>query len=67
MTRELISKGLLSVNEAAEILGLKPSTIRAWLLRRRNLRFVRCGRAIRIPAEAIDRFIAENTVPTREH
>jgi len=56
---------LLSIQEASAALGLKPATIRAWLLRRKNLPFVRCGRAVRIPAEAIEKFIAENTVPMR--
>jgi excisionase family DNA binding protein len=56
---------LLSIKEASAALGLKPATIRAWILRRKNLPFVRCGRAVRIPAEAIDKFVAENTVPTR--
>jgi excisionase family DNA binding protein len=57
---------LLSVKEASEVLALKPATIRAWLLQRKNLPFVRCGRAVRIPAEAVEKFIAENTVPERE-
>ena len=56
---------LLSVQETAERLGLKPATIRAWLLRRKNLPFVRCGRAVRVPLEAIEQFITENTIPTR--
>ena len=55
---------LLSVKEASEVLAVKPATIRAWLLRRK-LPKVKCGRAVRIPAEAVDRFIAENTVPAR--
>jgi excisionase family DNA binding protein len=57
---------LLSVKETAERLGLKPATIRAWLLRRKNLPFVRCGRAVRVPIEAVEKFIAENTIPARE-
>lgn len=56
---------LLTVREAAEALGLKPATIRAWILRRKLL-YVRCGRAIRIPAEAVEEFIARNTIPARE-
>jgi excisionase family DNA binding protein len=56
---------LLTITEAAERLSLKPSTIRAWLLRRRLPR-VNCGRAVRIPAEAIEKFIERNTVPARE-
>jgi excisionase family DNA binding protein len=58
-------KKLLTVAEAAEALNLKSSTIRAWLLRRRLPR-VNCGRAVRVPAEAIAQFIEKNTVPARE-
>jgi excisionase family DNA binding protein len=56
---------LLSIKEASEMLALKPATIRAWLLRRKLPR-VNCGRAVRIPAEAIMRFIERNTVPAKE-
>jgi excisionase family DNA binding protein len=56
---------LLSIKEASEILALKPATIRAWLLRRKLPR-VNCGRAVRIPAEAIAQFIERNTIPARE-
>lgn len=56
---------LLTVKQAAELLGLKVATIRAWLYRRR-LPFVRCGRAVRVPADAIAQFIERNTIPARE-
>ena len=56
---------LLNVEQAAELLGLKASTIRAWLLRRKLPR-VSCGRAVRIPSEAIEKFIRENTIEARE-
>jgi excisionase family DNA binding protein len=56
---------LLSVKEASEMLALKPATIRAWLLRRKLPR-VNCGRAVRIPLEAVAQFIERNTVPARE-
>jgi excisionase family DNA binding protein len=56
---------LLSIKEASEMLALKPATIRAWLLRRKLPR-VNCGRAVRIPADAIADFIERNTVPARE-
>jgi excisionase family DNA binding protein len=57
---------LLRVEEAAEFLNVKPSTIRAWLLRRR-LPFVRVGkRAVRIPLEALEGLISENLIPARE-
>ncbi len=56
---------LLRVEEAAEFLNVKPSTIRAWLLRRR-LPFVRVGkRAVRIPLEALEGLISENLIPAR--
>jgi excisionase family DNA binding protein len=57
---------LLSVRETADRLGLKPGTIRAWLLRRKHLPYVRCGRVVRIPAQAVERFIAANMVSARE-
>lgn len=56
---------LLSVREAAVALGLKTSTIRARLLRRKIL-FVRCGRSVRIPESVITEFITRNTVPAKE-
>lgn len=60
------SPELFRVEEAAEFLNAKPSTIRAWLLRRKLPR-VRVGeRCVRIPREALDKLIAEGTVPVRE-
>jgi len=56
---------LLTVKQAAELLGLKVATVRAWLLRRKLPR-VNCGRAVRIPAEAIAQFIERNTIPAKE-
>lgn len=56
---------LLRVEEAAELLNVKPSTVRAWLLRRKLPR-VRIGqRAVRIPREALEELIAEGTIPAR--
>lgn len=56
---------LFRVEEAAEFLNLKPSTIRAWLLKRK-LPFVRIGeRAIRIPRAALEELIACGTSPAR--
>jgi len=56
---------LVDVKQAAALLGLKVSTVRAWLAQRK-LPYVRCGRAVRISREVLDRFIAENTVPARD-
>jgi excisionase family DNA binding protein len=56
---------LLNVKEAAPLLGLKPATLRAWILRRK-IEFVRVGRAVRIPAATIAQFIERNTVSAKE-
>jgi excisionase family DNA binding protein len=56
---------LLNVNETSDALGIKPATVRAWLLRRK-LPFVKVGRSVRIPADAIAQFIERNTIPAKE-
>jgi len=54
---------LLRVEEAAELLAVKPSTVRAWLLHRKLGR-VRVGtRAVRIRAGEIERIISEGSIP----
>jgi excisionase family DNA binding protein len=58
-------KNLLTVAETADALNLKTSTVRAWLAKRKLPR-VNCGRAVRIPADAIAEFIEQHTVPARE-
>jgi len=52
---------LLTVKQFAEALGLKPATIRmrVW---RREVEFVRVGRAIRFRPETVQRIIDEGTV-----
>lgn len=52
---------MLTVKQAAVVLGVKPATIRAWIYQRRHLEIVRVGRAIRIPRASIDDLIARNT------
>jgi len=56
---------LLTVKQAADALGLKSSTVRVWLAKRKLPR-VNCGRSVRVPAEAIAEFIERNTIPARE-
>jgi excisionase family DNA binding protein len=56
--------GLLTVKQVAAILALRECTIRAWLAQRRLPR-VNCGRAVRIPNEAVKDFIQQNTVPVK--
>ena len=57
---------LLRVEEAAEFLNVKPSTIRAWLLRRKLPKVHVGARCVRIPREALEKLITEGTVPARE-
>lgn len=56
---------LLTVAETADALSLKISTVRAWIAKRKLPR-VSCGRAVRIPAAAVEQFIEKNTIPARE-
>jgi len=56
---------LVDVRTAAEMLGVRASTVRAWLYQRR-LPCIHCGRAVRIPADAIAQFIERNTIPAKE-
>lgn len=56
---------LRTVRQVAEELGLAPVTIRTWMAQRR-LRYIRLGRAVRIPAGEIQRLIDAGTVPTLE-
>jgi excisionase family DNA binding protein len=55
---------MLTVRQASERLGLRESTLRAWIAQRR-IGIVRLGRAIRIPLEEIDRLIAQGTIPAK--
>jgi excisionase family DNA binding protein len=60
-----VTRGMLSVREAAEILGLRESTVRAWLLRRKIACVKLSARCVRIPREEVDRLIRDNLIPAR--
>jgi excisionase family DNA binding protein len=53
---------LLTVPEAAALLRLKPSTIRAWVCQHR-IPFVKLGRLVRIRRRDIEALIAGSVVP----
>jgi excisionase family DNA binding protein len=55
---------LLTVDNVAAALGLRPATVYAWVAARK-LPVVRLGRSVRIPAEVLRRLIETNTVPAR--
>ena len=52
---------LLSVEEAATYLGVRPGTLRNWLSARR-LAYVKVGRLTRLSSDTLNRFITEHTV-----
>jgi excisionase family DNA binding protein len=56
---------MLTVEQVAHELGLKESTIRAWLLKRK-FAFVKLGRSVRIPRAEVERLIREGTIPAHE-
>jgi len=56
------SQRLLTVPEVATRLGLKESTVRRRILERR-IDYVKNGRSVRIPLEAIERIIATGFRP----
>jgi excisionase family DNA binding protein len=56
---------LLTLPEAAAVLRLKVSTLRAWLLRRR-IPYCKVGRLVRIRRADVDSLVAASVVPARE-
>jgi excisionase family DNA binding protein len=61
----MIHERLLRFDEAASILGLKISTLRAWRLCAK-IPVVRVGaRSVRIPESAVRRIIEEGQTPAR--
>lgn len=59
------TKKLLTVDEAAAELGLKPRTLRQWIWRR-EIEYTKIGGAVRIRPEVIARMIEQSTVPVLE-
>ncbi len=54
---------LLLVPEAAKLLRVKPSTIRAWILKRR-IQFVKIGGRVCVRRSDLDALILAGVVPT---
>ncbi|MGO9824294.1 MAG: helix-turn-helix domain-containing protein [Terriglobales bacterium] len=53
---------MLTVDETAEHLGIRPQTVRVRIAQRK-IPMVRIGRYVRVPVDAVNRFIEANTVP----
>ena len=54
----------MNTEEFAAAVGLKPSTVRQWIWRRK-VEYVRIGRSIRFRPETVAKIIREGTVPAR--
>lgn len=57
--------GLLRVHEAAALLGLKPATVRAWLLQRKLPCVRLSARAVRLRRADIEKIISQGFVGAR--
>lgn len=56
-----MGENLLTVKQAASILGLQESTVRKWVLSRR-LAVVRLGRSVRLRRDEVETLISRNYV-----
>jgi excisionase family DNA binding protein len=53
---------MLTVDEAAQVLGVKPATMRSWIWKR-QIEYVKVSRVVRIPSAEIQRVIQCGTRP----
>ena len=53
----------LSTKQAAEYLGVKPSTLNGWLFSGGGPVYVKMGRSVRYKRDELDDFAAKNTYP----
>jgi excisionase family DNA binding protein len=60
----MAENSLLTVAEAASLLRLRPSTMRAWVLRRK-IPYVKVGRLVRLRRADVEALIAASVVPAR--
>jgi predicted DNA-binding transcriptional regulator AlpA len=57
--------GLLKVPEAAALLGMRPASIRAWILRRQIPVVRLSARCLRIRRQDVERIIADRFIPAK--
>ncbi len=60
-----MNRKLLTVQEFAEVVGWKPSTVRQKIWRR-EVEYVKLGRSVRLKAETAQALIERGTVPALE-
>ncbi len=56
---------LLTTEEAARILGVKPQSLAVWRLHGENLPFVKVGRLVRYRRSDIEKWLEAQTVTVR--
>jgi excisionase family DNA binding protein len=62
MSDATLESGLLTIDEAARLLRLKPSTIRDWLYKRR-IAFVKLGGRVFLRRGDVESLIAQSIIP----
>jgi excisionase family DNA binding protein len=62
MSSVTLESSLLTVEEAARLIHLKPSTVRDWILKRR-IPFVKLGRRVFIRRSDVEALIENSVVP----
>lgn len=60
-TSSIVQEVLLTREEAANILNLKPQTLASWACRSLHLPVVKCGRAVRYKLSDLQKFIKRRT------
>lgn len=65
MTTTTARRPPLSVDQAAEYLGMKPRFIRR-LVDERRIRHYKVGRFVRLDPDVLDQFLADSVVPPSE-
>lgn len=55
---------LLTVPEAADFLGVKAVTVRAWVLNRR-IPYVKLGKCVRLRRTDLEKYVADRVVPAK--
>ena len=60
---ERLTPKVVGINEAARLLGIRPSTLRV-LVRQERIRIVRIGRRVLVPMESIEKVVREG-IPGR--
>ena len=65
MEKPALLVALLTVEETAELLGVKEATVRVWMARRK-LAYTKLGRSVRIPREAVEELVRHGMVPAAE-